>query len=27
LADMANKKLPKHVEKLVADQDAWDIRP
>ena len=26
LADVANKKLPKHVEKLVADQDAWDVR-
>jgi Rrf2 family protein len=26
LADVANKKLPKHVEKLVADQDAWEIR-
>jgi hypothetical protein len=26
LADVASKKLPKHVEKLVADQDAWDVR-
>jgi Rrf2 family protein len=26
LADMANKKLPAHVQKLVADQDAWDVR-
>jgi len=27
LQDMADKKLPKHVEKLVADQAAWEIRP
>ena len=26
LADVAAKKLPKHVEKLVAEQDAWDVR-
>ena len=26
LADMADKKLPKHVEQLVADQDAWEVR-
>jgi DNA-binding IscR family transcriptional regulator len=26
LADVAGKKLPKHVERLVADQDAWDVR-
>jgi Rrf2 family protein len=26
LADMANKKLPKHVEKMVADRDAWEVR-
>ena len=26
LADVANKKLPRHVEKLVAEQDAWDVR-
>jgi Rrf2 family protein len=26
LADMADKKLPKHVEKMVADQDAWEVR-
>jgi Rrf2 family protein len=26
LADVADKKLPKHVEKLVAEQDAWDVR-
>ena len=26
LADMAKKKLPSHVQKLVADQDAWDVR-
>jgi len=26
LADMANKKLPGHVEKLVADRDAWEVR-
>ena len=26
LADVANKKLPKHVEDLVADRDAWEVR-
>jgi Rrf2 family protein len=26
LADMANKRLPKHVEKMVADRDAWEVR-
>jgi Rrf2 family protein len=26
LADVANKKLPKHVQELVADQDAWEVR-
>ena len=26
LADVANKKLPAHVKKLVADQDAWEVR-
>ena len=26
LADVANKKLPKRLEKMVADQDAWDVR-
>jgi Rrf2 family protein len=26
LADVANKRLPAHVKKLVADQDAWDVR-
>lgn len=26
LADVANRNLPKHVEKLVADQDAWEVR-
>jgi DNA-binding IscR family transcriptional regulator len=26
LADVANKKLPKHVQQLVADQDAWEVR-
>jgi len=26
LADLANKKLPKHVEQLVADRDAWEVR-
>ena len=26
LADVANKKLPKHVEQLIADQDAWEVR-
>lgn len=26
LADMAKKKLPRHIEKMVADQDAWDVR-
>jgi Rrf2 family protein len=26
LADVANKKLPKHVEELVADRDAWEVR-
>ena len=26
LADVAQKKLPKHVEQLVADQDAWEVR-
>jgi DNA-binding IscR family transcriptional regulator len=26
LADVANKKLPRHVEKMVADQDAWEVR-
>ena len=26
LADMAEKKLPKHIEKMVADRDAWEVR-
>jgi Rrf2 family protein len=26
VADVANKKLPKHVEELVADRDAWEVR-
>ena len=26
LADMVKKKLPSHVQKLVADQDAWLVR-
>jgi Rrf2 family protein len=26
LADMARKKLPSHIEKMVADQDAWEVR-
>jgi Rrf2 family protein len=26
IADVANKKLPKHVEQLVADRDAWEVR-
>jgi Rrf2 family protein len=26
LADVANKKLPKHVEEMVADRDAWEVR-
>jgi Rrf2 family protein len=26
IADVANKKLPKHVEELVADRDAWEVR-
>jgi Rrf2 family protein len=26
LADMAEKKLPSHVQKLVADRDAWEVR-
>ena len=26
LADVASKKLPKHLERLIADQDAWDVR-
>ena len=26
LADVASKKLPKHVAALVADKDAWDVR-
>ena len=26
LADVANKKLPAHVEKMVADRDAWEVR-
>ena len=26
LADMAAKKLPPHVQKLVADRDAWEVR-
>jgi Rrf2 family protein len=26
LADVASKKLPKHVEELVADRDAWEVR-
>jgi Rrf2 family protein len=26
LADVAAKKLPKHVQAMVADQDAWDVR-
>jgi Rrf2 family protein len=26
LADVAGKKLPAHVQRLVADQDAWEVR-
>ena len=26
LADVADKKLPKHVEEMVADRDAWEVR-
>ena len=26
LADVAGKRLPEHVEQLVADQDAWEVR-
>jgi Rrf2 family protein len=26
IADVAAKKLPKHVQAMVADQDAWDVR-
>jgi Rrf2 family protein len=26
IADVANKKLPKHVQAMVADQDAWEVR-
>jgi Rrf2 family protein len=26
LADVASKKLPKHVEEMVADRDAWEVR-
>jgi Rrf2 family protein len=26
VADVASKKLPKHVKAMVADQDAWDVR-
>ena len=26
LADVAQKKLPPHVENLVADRDAWEVR-
>ena len=26
IADVAAKKLPKHVRAMVADQDAWDVR-
>lgn len=26
IADVANKKLPKHVKQMVADQDAWEVR-
>ena len=26
IADVASKKLPKHVEQLVADRDAWEVR-
>jgi Rrf2 family protein len=26
LADVAAKKLPKHVQAMVADQDAWEVR-
>jgi Rrf2 family protein len=26
VADVANKKLPKHVQDLVADRDAWEVR-
>jgi Rrf2 family protein len=26
LADVAARKLPKHVQAMVADQDAWDVR-
>jgi hypothetical protein len=25
-ADVAAKKLPKHVKAMVADQDAWEVR-
>jgi DNA-binding IscR family transcriptional regulator len=26
IADVANKRLPKHVQAMVADQDAWEVR-
>ena len=26
LQDMADKKLPRHIEKMVADKDAWEVR-
>jgi len=26
LADVAGKKLPSHVTKMIADQDAWEVR-
>jgi Rrf2 family protein len=26
LEDVANKKLPRHIQKMVADQDAWEVR-
>jgi DNA-binding IscR family transcriptional regulator len=26
IADVAAKKLPKHVQAMIADQDAWEVR-
>jgi DNA-binding IscR family transcriptional regulator len=26
LQDMADKRLPAHIEKMVADRDAWEVR-
>ncbi len=26
LADVAEKKLPKHVQAMIADKDAWEVR-